>query len=293
MQRTAEVYRKIRNTFRYILSNLNGFDPERDALPFDQMEPLDRFMLLRTAEMAKEVRDWYADFQFHRVYQRINEFCVTDLSAIYFDILKDRLYTFPPRSRARRSAQTAIWRIGEALVRLVAPTMSFTADEVWGFLPPVKDRPASVHLALFPQSEDITGNISSGSGLEQLEQDWGSLLAIRVEVLKALEEARQAKLIGPGLEAQVSITASAPAHLLLQKYQKDLPALFIVSVVRLEPNPAGNGTSGIRVAISRASGQKCERCWNYSIHVGEDSNYPTVCERCSAALREIEAGGDD
>ncbi len=291
MQRIADNYRKIRNTFRYILGNLHGFDPQRDVVGFEEMEPLDRFMLLRARDMAQSVLQAYEQCLFHKVYHQVHDFCVVDLSAVYFDILKDRLYTFAPRNRARRSAQTALWRLGEALVRLLAPAMSFTADEVWGFLPPLEKRAASVHLALFPALEEVTGKISSEDGLKQLREDWAALLGVRDEVLKALEQARNSKLIGGSLEAQVTVSAGDPLHLLLERHQGELPALFIVSAVRLEASPGGNGASALKIEISRAPGQKCERCWNYSTHVGEDSNYPTVCERCSAALREIEAEG--
>ena len=162
MQRIADSYRKIRNTFRYILGNLEGFDPARDVVPFAEMHPLDQYILLQAAEVTKDVRSHYDSFTFHRLYQRLKDFCIVDLSAIYFDVLKDRLYTSAPKSPARRSAQTALWRLGEALVRLLAPVMSFTADEVWGFLPPMPTRPESVHLEHFPAPEDLTGELPAG-----------------------------------------------------------------------------------------------------------------------------------
>ncbi|MFB3917662.1 MAG: isoleucine--tRNA ligase [Terriglobales bacterium] len=282
MQRVAETYRKVRNTFRYILGNLHGFNPQQDNVSYDQMEPLDRYMLAATWEMAREVEQSYEQFAFHKVYQRINQFCVVDLSAIYFDILKDRLYTFAPKSRARRSAQSAIWLIGEVLVRLVAPIMSFTADEVWKHLPQVPGRPVSVHLAQFPAAQEITITAPP-----QLKSDWDTLLAARPEVLKALEDARRDKLIGGSLEAQVKITAPDPLYSVLERHADQLRAVFIVSGVQLGKT-AGNESAGIRVQVSKADGKKCERCWNYSVHVGEDPKYPTVCERCSSVLREIE-----
>ena len=284
MQRVAETYRKVRNTFRYILGNLDGFNPQQDNVPYDEMEPLDRYMLASTWEMAREAEQSYDQFAFHKVYQRINQFCVVDLSAIYFDILKDRLYTFAPKSRARRSAQSAIWLIGEVLVRLVAPIMSFTADEVWKFLPQVAGRAASVHLVQFPAAEEI-----AITAPPQLKSDWDMLLAARPEVLKALEDARRDKLIGGSLEAQVKISAADPLYSVLQRNADQLRALFIVSGVQLD-RAESNETAGIQVQVSRADGQKCERCWNYSTHVGEDPKYPTVCERCSLVLREIERG---
>src|SRR5262249_53582669 len=218
-------------------------------------------------------------------------YCVVDLSAFYFDVLKDRLYTFAPDSRARRSAQTAIWRIGEALVRLVAPVMSFTAEEVWQFLPAVAGRPQSVHLALFPSTEDVLGQ-KEPSDASAVRADWAKLLGVRDEVLKALEEPRQQKVIGSSVEAQVRISAPEELLRLLERNKSGLKELFIVSGVELEKAPAGNGSSPITVQVSRAPGEKCERCWTYSTHVGEDKLYPTVCERCSPVLAQLSARGE-
>jgi len=289
MQTSAENYRKIRNTFRYILGNLDGFDPATDAVPFDEMESLDQHMLRQTCSLAADVRSWYDEFAFHKIYQRVNNFCIVDLSAFYFDVLKDRLYTFARKSRARQSAQTAIWRIGEALVRLLAPIMSFTCEEVWQYLPNVDGRWDSVHVALFPKGSDILGD---STGLVKLldpaqQDDWNSLRSMRDEVLKALEEARNNKLIGTGLEAHVVITASDPVYSLLHRYAGQLRYLFIVSAVTLVQG-SGNGTGGLHIEVKKAEGAKCDRCWNYSTHVGEDKTYPTVCERCSAVLKELE-----
>jgi isoleucyl-tRNA synthetase len=289
----AESYRKIRNSlFRYVLSNLHDFDPQRNLLPFDQMEAIDQYMLGQTVAMSADVTHWYDEFAFHKIYHRINDFCVVELSAFYFDVLKDRLYTYAPNSRGRRAAQTAIWRIGEALVRLLAPIMSFTCDEVWQYLPALPDRLPSVHLAKFPTASDILGGAVLGGSVPvqdaRQSEDWKILLVVRTEVLKALEEARQSKLIGgANLEAQVAVTAAEPAFSVLARYQDQLRYLFIVSVVALEPGGSGNGTGGVSVRVSKADGKKCERCWNYSIHVGEDAIYPTVCERCSAVLKEL------
>jgi isoleucyl-tRNA synthetase len=290
MQRVAENYRKLRNTFRYILGNLHDFNPQRDVVPFAEMSGIDQYMLLRTAAMSARVVEWYEGFAFHKIYHHINEFCVADLSNLYFDILKDRLYTFAPKGKPRRSGQTAIWRIGEALVRLLAPLMSFTADEVWQFLPAVADRSESVHLAQFPRSVEIIGISplkSSNSAVEQITADWDALMAVRSQVMKQLEEARNAKLIGGGLEAQVTIIAADQAYELLHRHQAELRGLFIVSDVRVEKAEAGNGAAGLKVQVTRAPGQKCERCWNYSVQVGADPQYPTVCERCAPVLREL------
>jgi isoleucyl-tRNA synthetase len=285
MQRVGENYKKIRNTFRYILSNLYDFDPQKDAVPFDKMEALDQYMLRQAALFASDVRKWYDEFAFHKIYHRVNHFCIVDLSAFYFDVLKDRLYISAPKSQARRSAQTAIWHIGEALVRLLAPITSFTSEEIWQFLPKTEDRPESVHLALFPASSDILG-AGAKEHDEQQDKDWATLRSVRDEVLKALEEARNQKLIGTGLEAQVSITMPDPVFSLLKRYEGQLRYLFIVSAVTLVQG-SGNGSGGVHVEVKKADGLKCERCWNYSTRVGEDKNNPTVCERCAAVLKEI------
>ena len=285
MQRVGENYKKIRNTFRYILSNLYDFDPSKDAVPFDQMEELDQYMLRETVAFASDVKKAYDEFAFHKIYHRVNHFCIVDLSAFYFDVLKDRLYISAPKSEGRRSAQTAAWQIGEALVRLLAPIMSFTTEEIWPFLPRVEARAESVHLAHFPSAADILG-AGAGERDENQNKDWTTLRSVRDEVLKALEEARNAKLIGTGLEAQVHLTAPDPVYGLLKKFEAQLRYLFIVSAVTLTQG-SGNGTGGIKVEVKKADGQKCERCWNYSTHVGEDPNYPTVCERCSAVLKEL------
>jgi isoleucyl-tRNA synthetase len=289
MQRISESYRKIRNTFRYILSNLQDFVPAQDAVSFGEMQSLDQYFLLRAAEVTKDVRGHYDDFVFHRLYHRLKDFCIVDLSAIYFDVLKDRLYTAAPKSLARRSAQTALWSLGEALVRLLAPVMSFTAEEIWRFLPSDDGRPESVHVTQFPQAQELTGPIPSDFNVGALQSDWDTLLSIRAEALKVLETARAEKKIGGSLEAQLHIAAPEQLFPVLERYRDQLRYLFIVSNVVLEKSPLSNGDTGLAIAVNRAPGQKCERCWNYSIHVGEDKSYPTVCERCSAVLSEIEA----
>jgi isoleucyl-tRNA synthetase len=288
MLTVAENYRKIRNTFRYILGNLGDFNPETDAVPFESMEALDQYMLRQTWAFANDVRSNYDDFAFHRIYHRLNHFCIVDLSAFYFDVLKDRLYISAPKSQARRSAQTAIWRIGEALVRLLAPIMSFTAEEIWEYLPKAADRTESVHLALFPSVAEILGDAENSAAEEDTADDWTTLRSVRDEVLKALEEARNGKLIGTGLEAQVALSASDPTYSVLSRHAEQLRYLFIVSAVTLT-QASGNCTGSVRVEVKQADGEKCERCWNYSTRVGEDKAYPTVCERCSAVLKELDA----
>ena len=287
MLRVGENYREIRNKlFKNALGNLYDFDPQAAAVPFDQMDALDQYMLRVTAALARDVRKWYDEFAFHKIYQRVNYFCVVELSAFYFDVIKDRLYTYAPDSQARRSAQTAVWRISEAMARLLAPILSFTCEEVWQHLPKLPDRPQSVHLAKFPDAADVLGNSSVPEDDAQ-QHEWTTLLAVREQVLKALEDARTSKNIGKSLEAQLVITAADPAYSVLARHRDQLRYLFIVSAVTLVQG-SGNGTGGVHVEVKKADGNKCDRCWNYSPRVGEDQTYPTVCERCSAVLKELE-----
>jgi isoleucyl-tRNA synthetase len=287
MQRVAGIYRDIRNTFRYILGNLDGFDPVKDAVAFDEMQPIDQYMLRQTVEVAADVQRSYEEFAFHKIYHRLNNFCGVELSAFYFDVLKDRLYTKGRKSVARRAAQTAIWRIGEALVRLLAPIMTFTCEEVWQYLPPLAERLESVHLTTFPEAEDLVGESeSAGAQDSNRAEDWKTIRGVRETVLKALEEARNQKLIGANLQAQVTLIAADPVFSVLEKFKDDLRYFFIVSAVELKKAP-GNGDTAVKVQVSKAPGEKCERCWNFSTHVGEDKEYPTICERCSAVLKEL------
>jgi isoleucyl-tRNA synthetase len=278
MQRVSETYRKLRNTFRFLLSNLNGFEPEEHAVPWEHMLPLDQYMLTRTRELTEKILGWYEDFEFHRIYHALNEFAVAELSQLYIDAVKDRIYTFAPGNPARRSAQTVLWMIAEALVRLVAPLLSFTADEIWHYMPPVTNRLPSVHLELFPKPESLAARIDA-----EFMSDWASLLALRDEALKSLEEARKAKLIGKALDARLVLEVPEPMGALLGRYQGSLKELLNVSQVEVISGP---GPAVIATTLP-AEGKKCERCWNYSVHVGEDWRWPTVCERCSAALDQM------
>ncbi len=278
LQRMSDAYRKLRNTFRYALGNLDDFNPASDSVPTADMSEIDLWILARAEELIAKCRAWYDDYDFHKAYRAIYDFTTTDLSAVYFDILKDRLYTAATQSRARRSAQTALHRLTYALVRLLAPLLSFTTEEVWRHFHKPEGAPESVHLALLPGPDELT----EGFTTEQRRriENWDKLLPVRDEVLKSLAAARDEKLIGAPLEARVRLSADSQLHPLLEEYAADLPALFIVSQVALE-----NGTAdGIRVAIERADGEKCERCWKYKPEVGSDSDFPTICADCRIAL---------
>ncbi|HEV2615119.1 MAG TPA: isoleucine--tRNA ligase [Candidatus Acidoferrales bacterium] len=290
MTQLAESYRKIRNTFRFALGNLANFDPARDAVADSELSEMDAWMLHRTGELVAKCRAWYDEFEFHRVFHALYDFFVVDLSAFYFDVLKDSLYTFAPRNSARRSAQTAIFRIASALIRLASPILVFTSEEVWKHLPRAAGEPGSVHMARFPNAEDFA------VGLDRRKiENWESLLAIREQALKKLEEARNAKVINSGLEAKLQMRASGKTLELLQSYAAALPQLFIVSQVAVEPagGIASASTGPVdQIEVTHADGKKCERCWNYSIHVGENLEYPSICERCTAAIAEIESSRD-
>lgn len=276
LQRVTDGYRKLRNTARFALGNLHGFDPKTDTVDESDLLEIDRWALAELNEVTTRVRAAYDAYEFHVVYHTLYHFATVTLSARYFDIIKDRLYTFAPKSPARRSAQTALYRIVESLARLLAPIIAFTADEIWENLPHADGRAESVHMAAFPEAREKSD--------PQLRRDWERLFKIRDDVLLKLEEARVSKLIGSSLEARVVLSAAADDRQLLQQHADQLRYLFIVSQVRLAD--AGDGKTG--VSIERAEGTKCERCWNYSTEVGKSSRYSTVCERCVPALEEIE-----
>ena len=291
MTQLSEAYRKIRNTIRFALGNLNDFDPSKHAVANDQLDDLDRWMLERTADLVKKCREWYAAYEFHRVYHAIHDFCVVDLSSFYYDVLKDRLYTKSANNKSRRSGQTAVWKITGALVRLLAPTLVFTSEEVWKFLPHASGDPASVHIALFPEEAELRTGLPPALAAEYEKLSW-----FRGEVLQDLERARAQKTINASLEAKLRIRSMGSLFELLTKHAKDLPQLFIVSQVEVLPFDApvqSEQTEPWHVEVLRADGKKCDRCWNYSIRVGENSRYPTICERCSEAIAEIEREGGE
>jgi isoleucyl-tRNA synthetase len=288
MTQLSEAYRKIRNTFRFALGNLAGFDPARDAVAPAEMEEIDRWMLERTADLVKKCREWYAAYEFHRVYHALHDYCVVDLSSFYYDVLKDRLYTKAPASKSRRSAQMTVLEITSALVRVAAPILSFTAEEIWRHVPKAASDPDRVHIALFPEDAELRTNLPADK-----TASWELLAKVRAEVLKALEVARAEKTINSGLEAKVLLGGDLPLKAKLKHYLSALPGLFIVSQVDFLNAGPGSYRSEVvptlEVTIQKAEGQKCERCWNYSVHVGENARYPTVCERCTEVLNEIEA----
>ena len=280
LKRLSEAYRKLRNTFRYLLGNTSDFNIVADAVPGERLLPIDTYILLRAEELVRKCRGWYSEYSFHKVYRALYDFTVTDLSAVYFDILKDRLYTAGPSSPERRSGQTALYRLNLALSRLLAPILSFTCEEVWTHTKHGASAVDSVHVHVFPDPDELISGITT----EQRKQstEWDSLIAVREQVLKALDTAREDKIIGSSLEAAVTLTVGGEVFDRLEKFSSELPALFIVSQTALE---RGNG-EGVEVKIERARGDKCERCWKYTTDVGSDSDFPTVCAACARVLRD-------
>jgi isoleucyl-tRNA synthetase len=269
--RVVDAYRKFRNTLRYALGNLDGFDPSRDSVPFEEMLEIDQWALLSLDRVIAKVSDAYEDYNFQAVYRTLYDLVTVTLSARYFDIIKDRLYIYAPRSKARRSAQTAVFKIAESLSTMLAPILAFTSDEAYENIPGVEYE--SVHLAHFPEP--------AGAENAELLARWERMFTIRDEVLKRLEAARNEKVIGSGLQARVLLTVDAETFEFLRPYLGELRYIFIVSQVEVSEGES------LSVEILNADGEKCERCWNFSEKVGEDDRYPTVCERCIAALDEM------
>ena len=279
LSQQVEVYRKIRNTCRFILSNLYDFDPALHRVSFDQLPELDRWTLAKLHHLVEVVTTSYEQFDFRQIIHELDYFCTVNLSAIYLDILKDRLYTFHKDSRVRRSSQTVLCDILVTFAKLIAPILSFTADEIWRMLPEGirKDAGAdSVHLARFPEDCSVWAD-------GPLVERWERVLKYRTQVQGVLEEARREKMIGSSLEADVHIEADDEAFQFLQRYESDLSTICIVSKVTLTQSPKNGDSLCVTVAKSQAG--KCERCWNYREAVGSDAGHPTLCDRCLEAIR--------
>jgi isoleucyl-tRNA synthetase len=238
------------------------------------MQEVDRYALARYGEVARSVLDAYRDYDFPTIFQRVNHLATVDLSAFYADVSKDRLYTFAASSRERRSAQTAIYVIAEGVIRLLAPILPMTADELWRHLPGKRD--VSVHMAEFPADAEVDGLLDT-----DLVSRWERLKAVRDIVNVALEAKRQDKTIGTSLGARVSLRAGGDTGTLLERYRQELPMLFIVSQVELTP---GDADSQLGVVVSRAAGEKCARCWRVVDVISNDAGTEGLCERCTGAV---------
>jgi isoleucyl-tRNA synthetase len=281
LSRVTEAYRRIRNTLRFMLGNTFDYVPELHGVPYDEMEEIDRWMLSRLQDLVKRVTDLMDRYLFHQAVQALHLFCTVDLSSLYLDILKDRLYTFAADSRGRRSAQTALHEILKSVTAMIAPVLAHTTEEAWLAMPEGHRESPSVHLSAWPLPDESLVD-------EKLEEKWRKLLEVREEVYRKLEDARQSELIGTSLEARVLLYARGNVLVLLRDTRPILPAIFIVSQVDVgdlsdfEGETYGAGDLG--VVIEFAQGNKCQRCWNYSPSVGADAERADVCERCISTL---------
>jgi isoleucyl-tRNA synthetase len=279
----AEAYRRIRNTSRYLLGNLSDFDPDKDRVADKDLLEIDRWALLKLQKLVQRVEKAYDDYEFHVVFHSLHNFCAVDMSSFYLDILKDRLYTAKTASVERRSGQTAMHAILSAMVRLMAPVLSFTADEVWSYMKEsVKDK--SVFFSSFPKVEEKFLD-------KALEERWDRIIAVRGEVAKVLEALRRDKKIGHSLDSEVTLYAGGDLLQFLQNYEKDLAFILIVSSVRIENEqeaPADASPSdlvkGLLIGAGAAKGAKCGRCWMYSENVGTVKEHPAICSRCASNL---------
>jgi isoleucyl-tRNA synthetase len=268
-----------------MLGNLYDFDPATDAVARDRMPEIDRFALHRLQELVAKCRRAYDRYEFHTIHHALHNYCVVDLSAFYLDVLKDRLYTTAPADPLRRSAQTAMALILDALTRLMAPVLCFTAEEIWPYMPGA-GRPESVHMAALPEPDPAWED-------RRLAERWNFFLEVRGEVTRALEIARADKRIGHGLDAAVTLYAGNETYRRLAPFADDLATLFIVSAAALVeatvPEDAfkAEGVPELGVQVETAAGQKCARCWIHHPAVGNDAAHPDICPRCLAALKAI------
>ncbi|MBN1221890.1 MAG: isoleucine--tRNA ligase [Candidatus Aminicenantes bacterium] len=278
LQRLVEAYRKIRNTWRFLLGNIHDFIPDTETVPADSRQLIDRWILEECASLGKRVIKAYEDYEYHTVFHAIYNFFNVELSSFYLDVLKDRLYCSGTGTLLRKSAQTTLFELLKTTLTLMAPILPFTTEEAWEAMPEFAGKEESVHFVLFPAFDKIW--------LEKhLFQEWKQLIILREKVLKELELARESKSVGNSLEAHVMLKVPQSQIDFVKKYEKDLPSLFIVSSVDLQTAPGEE----VLVAISRAEGKKCQRCWNYSTYVGSSADYPGFCRRCEEVVFKIDS----
>ncbi|MEA3279669.1 MAG: isoleucine--tRNA ligase [Thermodesulfobacteriota bacterium] len=286
LKQLTDAYKKIRNTCKFLLSNLYDFDPEKDSVLYESMPDIDRFALHRLQKLIEKTTKAYDQFEFHTIYHALYNYCTLDLSAFYLDILKDRLYTSPPKSSERKSAQTVMHIMIDAVSKAMAPILSFTAEEIWTYMPDRKDKETSIHLASLPLVNEKLKD-------EELAEKWELLLQVRGEVTKALEQARTAKLIGHPLDASVTISANEDLYNVLYPYTEDLKSIFIVSQAFLTKKETlagayeSNDIEGLSILIEQATGAKCERCWVHDPSVGTSSVHPAICKRCEENIKGL------
>ena len=272
MKQVAEVYRKIRNTARYILGNISDFNVN-ETVKYDELEEIDKWALIKLNHLIKDCTKAFDEYDFNKAYQAINTFCVVDMSNFYLDIIKDRLYTSKKESTKRRAAQTAMYKILSGLVRIIAPMTVYTAEEIWKYMPHKNgENTESIMLEYWPKVNEKYEN-------KELEEKWNKIIAIKEEASKALEMARAEKVIGHSLNAKVTINADKENYNFLKDKEELLQEVFIVSAVEVKE------ANELKIDVTPAEGEKCERCWMYSTTVGEDKENPTICHRCSEALK--------
>jgi isoleucyl-tRNA synthetase len=281
LDRLTEAYRKIRNTIRFLLGNLNGFSPERDAVPYDRMPEMDRYALVLFRRLAEKVLLAYETYEFHLIFHAVNNFCAVDLSSFYLNVLKDRLYCSKADDPARRSAQTALFEIARGLLTLLAPVLSFTAEEAWGTLPSYPGKPESVFLSDLPKPAELPGE-------EEIASRWERILALRAEVAKPLEAARKEKTIGSDQDALVTVSPGPFADL-FGSHAREIRDVLIVSgiAVGYVSGPGAYESAafpGLKAKVEKAPWGKCERCWNHTPDVGTIHGAADLCGRCAAAV---------
>ena len=283
LKQVAEVYRKIRNTFRFLLGNLSDFNPQTDAVPFEKLREVDQFMLVRLNKLIKNSHSAYDNYEFASVYHAVNNFCTLELSSFYLDFAKDILYIEAANHADRRAIQTVLHESLLALVKLVAPILPHTADEVWSFIPSVDEE--SVQLTDMPKAKEIPNG-------KELETKWNSLLKLRDDVLKALEGARNEKVIGKSLTAKVTLYVNEKTKELLNSIEEDLAQLFIVSSFEVAGNYDAAPENAIKldqaaIVVTKAEGETCERCWVVTPEVGKVEEFPTICPRCAGVVKDL------
>jgi len=276
LQRIIEAYRKIRNTWRFMIGNIHDFSPDEERIKKENLTLLDRWILEKTKKVGKKILRAYEEYEYHIVFHTIYDFFTVELSSFYLHVIKDRLYCSAQNSQLRKSAQTTLFFILKNMLLLMAPILPFTTEEVWEITPVHKNKEESIHLEKFPEFKE--------EWLEsEILKEWNSLIIIREKVLKELEIVRENKLIGDSLEAQVVLKIPSPKMELLKKYEKELITLFVVSSVKIEAYEGEN----LEIKILKTPGEKCQRCWSFSSYVGKSQDFPQFCERCEQVVREI------
>jgi isoleucyl-tRNA synthetase len=282
LKHLADAYRRIRNTCKYLLGSIYDYDPARDAVPYDELLDMDKWILHRTQELVARVRKAYEDFEFHTFFHAFHNFCVVEMSAFYMDVLKDRMYTSKADSKERRSGQTAMYIVLDTMIKLMAPILSFTAEEVWQHLSK-SDR--SIHLEEMPEVNPAWMD-------EDLDESWSRMIEVRGEILKRLEIARTEKMIGHSLDALVQVFTAGSTYELIEQFEDQLASICIVSEAELfgeeVPIPddavASEIIEHLNIRVSKAYGEKCPRCWQFRTTIGEDPAHPDICAKCAAAL---------